>query len=165
MCPTVCFNKETQDILKCVYEVGKDTGEPSPLCAWLTGSALTNSSQYNASQNSTSNGTKTNQESSNSAQFESNISKLPVGERVAAVKTKVAEVAEKNGWVKDRIYSKMNNRDVYKDPKTGDLYSVDSQHGRFEKCNSKGMHQGEVNIDLVQTKPADLSGGHDLSVK
>lgn len=90
---------------------------------------------------------------------------MPVGERIAAVKTKAAEVAERNGWFKERAYSKINNRDVFKDPKTGELYSLDTQHGRFEKCNSKGKHQGEINIDLSQTKPADSSGSHDLIVK
>jgi hypothetical protein len=28
--------------------------------------------------------------------------------------------------------------------------------------NSKGKHQGEVDFNLNQTKPADKSGGHDL---
>ena len=97
--------------------------------------------------------------------FEENISKMQPGERVATVKTEAAKVAEQNGWVKDRTCSKMNDREVYKDPKTGEIYSVDTQHGRFEKCNSKGKHQGEVNFDLEQTKPADSSGKHDVRVK
>lgn len=64
--------------------------------------------------------------------------KLPPAERVAAVKMKVKEVAKSNGLIKDSKLSKINSRDVYKDPKTGDLYSVDTQHGRFEKTNNKG---------------------------
>jgi len=102
---------------------------------------------------------------SNVAEFEKNISTMPPGERVATVKGEAAKVADRNGWVKDRTYSKMNDREVYRDPKTGDLYSVDTQHGRFEKCTSKGKHQGEVNFDLKQTKPADSSGKHNLRVK
>ncbi len=29
----------------------------------------------------------------------------------------------------------------YRDSKTGNLYAVDSQHGRFEMLNAKGKHQ------------------------
>ncbi|MGE6630410.1 colicin E3/pyocin S6 family cytotoxin [Bacillus sp. NPDC077027] len=90
---------------------------------------------------------------------------MPPAERVAAVKIKVQEVAKSNSLIKDSKLSKMNGRDVYKDPKTGDLYSVDTQHGRFEKTNSKGKHQGEVDFDFKQTKPADASGGHNLKIK
>jgi hypothetical protein len=47
----------------------------------------------------------------------------------------------------------------------GNLYAVDSQHGRFEMLNAKGKHKGEVNFDFEQTKPADNSGGHNLKMK
>ncbi|MCK6163002.1 transposase [Bacillus sp. NMCC4] len=97
--------------------------------------------------------------------FEKSLVKLPPAERVAAVKIKVKEVAKSNGLIKDSKLSKINSRDVYKDPKTGDLYSVDTQHGRFEKTNNKGKHQGEVDFDFKQTKPADASGGHNLKIK
>ncbi|MBG9815998.1 T7SS effector LXG polymorphic toxin [Bacillus safensis] len=97
--------------------------------------------------------------------FEKSLVKLPPAERVAAVKMKVKEVAKSNGLIKDSKLSKINSRDVYKDPKTGDLYSVDTQHGRFEKTNNKGKHQGEVDFDFKQTKPADASGGHNLKIK
>ncbi|NMD72720.1 hypothetical protein HHO41_21060 [Bacillus sp. DNRA2] len=97
--------------------------------------------------------------------FEKSLVKLPPAERVAAVRTKVQEVAKNNGLIKDSKLSKINGRDVYKDPKTGDLYSVDTQHGRFEKTNSKGKHQGEVDFDFKPTKPADVSGGHNLKIK
>ncbi len=83
--------------------------------------------------------------------FEKLISKLPAGERVALVKTQAANVAEQNGWVKDTKLSTMNSRDIYQDPNTGNLYSVDTQHGRFEMTNSKGKYLGEVNFDLTQT--------------
>jgi len=67
---------------------------------------------------------------------------LPLGKRVATVSSKAEEVAKNAGLVKDSKLSKINGRDMYKDPKTGDLYSVDTQHGRFEKTNSKGKHLG-----------------------
>ncbi|WHX80068.1 colicin E3/pyocin S6 family cytotoxin [Priestia flexa] len=97
--------------------------------------------------------------------FEKSIVKLPPAERVATVRSKAQEVAKNAGLVKDSKLSKINGRDVYKDPKTGDLYSVDTQHGRFEKTNSKGKHQGEVDFDFMPTKPAGASGGHNLKVK
>lgn len=57
----------------------------------------------------------------------------------------------------------MTYNNVYRDSKTGKLYAVDSQHGRFEMHNAKGKHQGEANVDFEQTKPADKSGEHDLN--
>lgn len=93
--------------------------------------------------------------------FEKSLVKLPPAERVATVRSKAQEVAKSAGLVKDSKLSKINGRTVYKDPKTGDLYSVDTQHGRFEKTNSKGKHQGE----MISTKPADASGGHNFKVK
>lgn len=97
--------------------------------------------------------------------FEKSIVKLSPAERVATVKSKAQEIAKNVGLVKDSKLSKINGRDVYKDPKTGDLYSVDTQHGRFEKTNSKGKHLGEVDFDFKSTKPADPSGNHNLKVK
>jgi len=99
------------------------------------------------------------------AGFEKRISKLPPNERVAAVKEKAKEVAKDNGLVKDSNASKKTGRDVYKDPQTGDLYSVDTQHGRFEHLNKKGKHLGEVDFDFNTTKPADTSGRHDINIK
>ncbi|MDA7026651.1 T7SS effector LXG polymorphic toxin [Bacillus sp. CLL-7-23] len=97
--------------------------------------------------------------------FEKSLVKLPPAERVATVKLKAQEVAKKAGLVKESKLSKINSRDVYKDPKTGDLFSVDTQHGRFEKTNRKGKHQGEIDFDFKPTKPADTSGGHNLKIK
>jgi len=50
---------------------------------------------------------------------------------------------------------------VYRD-KDGNLHSVDTQHGRFEKLDKRGKHQGEFDIDGKQKKPADKSEKHDL---
>lgn len=93
--------------------------------------------------------------------FEESIFDKSAGERVAAVRTKADAVAKSNQWEKDNRVSKMENRTVYKD-KDGNYWSVDTQHGRLEKLDSKGRHQGEYDMDLNLKKPADPSGGHDL---
>jgi hypothetical protein len=54
-----------------------------------------------------------------------------------------AAKASKNGLERNRNLSKKNGRDIYTD-KNGNLYSVDTQHGRFEKIDSKGRHVEEV---------------------
>ena len=99
------------------------------------------------------------------AQFEKYISTLPPGERVAHVKSAAASVTVKNGMTKDNKLSRINGRDVYK-AKDGNLYALDTQHGRFEVINPKsGRHLGEVDFDFMQIKRPDTSGGHDLRVK
>lgn len=97
--------------------------------------------------------------------FEKKISTMNVNERVALIRTTAMETAQQNNWKKDSRLSKQNGRDVYVDPKTGNYYALDTQHGRFEVVNKKGKHQGEVDFNLNPTKPADRSGGHDLKVK
>ncbi|OWT47256.1 hemolysin BL-binding protein [Bacillus sp. K2I17] len=96
------------------------------------------------------------------AAFDKKIAKMSVNERVAEIKTVSREVANQKGWKKDNKRTKMNKREVYYDKKTDTYYAIDTQHGRFEVVNSKGKHQGEVDFNLNQTKPADKSGGHDL---
>lgn len=87
-------------------------------------------------------------------------------DRVAAIKAEINRIVKEKGLIKDNKLSKINNRDIYQDPNTGELYAVDTQHGRFEKINSKnGKHLGEVDIDFNPTKPADKSGGHDIKIK
>ncbi|PXV84119.1 putative cytotoxic protein [Lachnotalea glycerini] len=98
-------------------------------------------------------------------EFEKRISKMSPNERVAAVKEKASKVAKEKNLVKDSKLSKRNGRDIYKDPKTGEYYAVDSQHGRFEHLNKRGKHIGEVDFDFNSTKSADSSGGHDIYVK
>jgi filamentous hemagglutinin len=108
----------------------------------------------------------TNKGISKVTDFEKEISKMSPNDRVAAVKTEVNSIVNKRGLIKDNKLSKINNRDVYQDPNTGELYAVDTQHGRSEKINSKnGKHLGEVNFDFNPTKSADKSGGHDLKLK
>jgi len=76
----------------------------------------------------------------------------------------LAAKAAQHGWTKDGKVSKRNNTTVYRD-KDGNYWAEDTQHGRFEKCNSKGKHQGEFDIDLeFQKDSIHTSGGHDLSI-
>ena len=103
--------------------------------------------------------------SETAADFEKRISKLAPEERVAAVKERAKEVAQQRGLIKDSRLSKMNGRDIYKDSKTGEYYSLDTQHGRFEYLNRKGQHIGEVDFDFNSTKPADVSGRHNINIK
>ena len=102
---------------------------------------------------------------SSTKEFNEAISKMDTSERAATVKQEARAVADNNGLSKNNKLSRINNRDVYSDPKTKDLYAVDSQHGTFEHCNRRGKHLGEVDFDFNNTKPADTSGQHDLIVK
>ena len=97
--------------------------------------------------------------------FNEKISKMAPSDRVANVKQTAKDIADKAGLKKDSRVSKLNGRDVYVDPKTGNYYSVDTQHGTFEVTNSRGKHLGECDYNFNGTKPADTSGGHDLKVK
>lgn len=98
-------------------------------------------------------------------QFVDEIKKLPPGERVAAVKEVASAKAKKYGWgEKNKNLSKKNNRDIYTD-KDGNHWSVDTQHGTFEKLNKRGKHQGEYNVDLDFNEGSiDPSGGHDIQI-
>ena len=101
----------------------------------------------------------------NVEEFETNISKLPANIRVATIIEKANEIAKMRGLVKDNKLSKINKRIVYKDKNTGDFYSLDTQHGRFEHLNKGGKHLGEVNFNFEPTKNADNSGKHDIKIK
>ena len=96
--------------------------------------------------------------------FEEELVKLPPGERVAKIKEKVKEVASEFNLVKNTTLSKKTGRDVYTD-KDGYLYSLDTQHGRFEKLDKNGKHIDEVNFNLESMNKTDTSGGHNLNVK
>lgn len=97
--------------------------------------------------------------------FEASLSKLPPGERVAIVKETVNKVVFEQGMVKDNKLTKLNNRDVYRGA-DGNLYALDTQHGRFEAVSPKGKHLGEVDFSMQKIPNSiDKSGGHDLKVK
>nr|WP_277268659.1 hemagglutinin repeat-containing protein [Pantoea septica] len=97
--------------------------------------------------------------------FEASLSRLPPGERVAIVKETVNKIVVEQGMVKDSKLTKLNNRDVYRGL-DGNLYALDTQHGRFEAVSPKGKHLGEVDFSMQEIpNSVDKSGGHDLKVK
>ncbi|CNI82267.1 adhesin/hemagglutinin [Yersinia rohdei] len=97
--------------------------------------------------------------------FEKNLAFLSPRERVAMVEETAPQVAAANGMVKDNKLTKLNNRDVYRGL-DGNLYALDTQHGRFEAVTSKGKHLGEVDFYMQKIpNTIDKSGGHDLKVK
>ena len=97
--------------------------------------------------------------------FEASLFKLPPGERVAIVKQTAAKVVAEHGLIKDNKLTKMNNRDVYRGT-DGNLYALDTQHGRFEVVTPQGKHVMEVNFAMKEIPDSkDKSGGHNLRVK
>ena len=97
--------------------------------------------------------------------FEASLFKLPPGERVAIVKQTAAKVVAEHGLIKDSKLTKMNNRDVYRGT-DGNLYALDTQHGRFEVVTPQGKHVMEVNFAMKEIPDSkDKSGGHNLRVK
>ncbi|MBN1084460.1 hypothetical protein JNO12_04870 [Erwinia aphidicola] len=98
--------------------------------------------------------------------FEKSLASLPPGERVAIIKQTAPKVAAENGMVKDNQLTKKNGgRDVYRG-QDGNLYALDTQHGRFEVVSPKGKHLGEVDFSMQNIPNSiDKSGGHDLKVK
>lgn len=86
-------------------------------------------------------------------------------ERIAVIRVKLTEVAQAKGWKKENGLTEMNKRIIYKDPSTGGYWAFDTQHGRFEKLDKKGRHQGEYDIDLKFIEGSiDDSGGHDIKL-
>ena len=61
---------------------------------------------------------------SSTKEFNEEISKMDSNERVATVKQEARAVADNKGLSKNNKLSRINNRDVYSDPKTKDLYAV-----------------------------------------
>ncbi|WP_244986460.1 VENN motif pre-toxin domain-containing protein [Rosenbergiella epipactidis] len=98
--------------------------------------------------------------------FEKSLASLPPRERVAIVKQAAPKAAAKHGMVKDNLLTKKNGgRDVYRG-QDGNLYALDTQHGRFEVVSPKGKHLGEVDFAMQKIPNSiDKSGGHDLKVK
>jgi hypothetical protein len=82
---------------------------------------------------------KTEFQLSKAEQFEKGLVHLPPGERVAVVKQTSKNLATQNGWEKDARLSALNSRDVYKSP-DGYLYSLDTQHGAWEKSILEQAH-------------------------
>ncbi|MCW5284257.1 hypothetical protein D5043_08225 [Verminephrobacter eiseniae] len=94
--------------------------------------------------------------------FHASLRNLHHNERIARIRSKLAEVAKNNGWKKNSRLSRMNKRDVYDAP-DGIKYSVDTYHGTFEKIDRHGNHMGEYNIDMeLIPHSLDRSGRHNL---
>lgn len=99
-------------------------------------------------------------------QLNDEIKNLPANERVPIVRETTKAKAEKYGWNENMNLKKKNQgRDIYTD-KDGNHWSVDTQHGEFEKLDKKGRHQGAFDIDLnpIKGKGPDMSGRHDIKV-
>ncbi len=97
--------------------------------------------------------------------FEKNLAFLSPRERVVLVKEAAPQVAAVNGMIKDNKLTKLNNRDVYRGL-DGNLYALDTQHGRFEVVTSEGKHLGEVDFSMQKIpNTIDKSGRHNLKVK
>jgi hypothetical protein len=101
----------------------------------------------------------------NARDFADRIRQLPTNERVALVESTAERFASRYGWEYDNRLSRLNNRSVYRDPASGELYGVDTQHGTFERCSPSGKHMGEYNFLRDHIDPADPSGRHDLHVR
>jgi hypothetical protein len=81
-----------------------------------------------------------------------------VSEGVTFILQTAAERAAAMGWTpKPQIETFNRGRTVYGDGSS--YYSVDTQHGRFEKTNLSGKHQGEVNFDGAEISALDRKHG------
>jgi len=142
------------------YEAQKESyGQYIPLVAGAVLGRGGKKGKKNSGDNSNN-----NVKNNSAKDFEKEISSLPPGERVARIKEKVQEVVKTHKLNKDKTLSKKTGRDVYTDA-SGNIYSVDTQHGRFEKLNKRGQYISEVDFDLNPTGKVDTSGGHNLNVK
>ena len=101
----------------------------------------------------------------NAAEFESELVRLSSRERVAKILDKAREISKRMGWKKTSLSSRNGGREIYYDANSKKYYAVDTQHGRFELCNKRGKHLGELKMDLTPVKGSmDTSGGHDIFV-
>ena len=101
----------------------------------------------------------------NAAEFESELVRLSSRERVAKILDKAREISKRMGWKKTSLSSRNGGREIYYDANSNKYYAVDTQHGRFELCNKRGKHLGELKMDLTPVKGSvDASGGHDIFV-
>ncbi|WP_244640678.1 RHS repeat-associated core domain-containing protein [Pseudomonas fluorescens] len=100
------------------------------------------------------------------SEFERSLAFLPPAERVPVVRGMADQVARSRSWTRAKKVERLNNgRTVYTDGKY--YYSLDTQHGRFEKIDmKKGKHLGEVDMNTSPIPNSlDPSGKHDLRVR
>ena len=153
-----------------IVSVGESAGALEAI-AGLTaaGNAAWNGSNLGKDLNDLVQAIKNNQtpegSTDSSKDFYEQTKNLPTNERVAAYKEKASEVAAENGWVKDSNMSKRSGHTVYRDTKTGEYYSLDTQHGTFEHISSRGKHIEEVDFELNIVSGADKTGQHDFNIR
>jgi hypothetical protein len=92
------------------------------------------------------------------------LAKLPPGERVAKIKGDLSNDATGRGWEKDKQVSKLNDRSIYRD-RAGNYWSMDTQHGTWEKLDNRGRHQGEFDRNLKRVSGPDRSGKHNIKAR
>ncbi|MDC9591022.1 hypothetical protein PSI23_17445 [Xenorhabdus sp. XENO-10] len=100
------------------------------------------------------------------SEFEKSLVQLCADERVVVVKKMAEKVAKQHHWTRAKNIEKLNRgRIIYQDKKY--YYSIDTQHGRFEKIGKKlGNHLGEIDMGLRFIEGSiDNKGGHNLRVK
>jgi hypothetical protein len=97
--------------------------------------------------------------------FLARIRNLSQVERIAIIEQTAGQVAAARGMEYDAGLSALNRRSVYRDLGTGELYSVDTYHGSFERCSETGRHLEEVRFDFTHLDDRDTTGGHDLEVR
>ena len=74
------------------------------------------------------------------------------------------QVASSRSWTRAKNIERLNpKRTIYTDGIN--FYSLDTQHGRFEKLNKKGKHMGEVDMCLNEKGKQDSSSEHDIRIK
>lgn len=80
-----------------------------------------------------------------------------------------AEVAARNGYVRDNKIEKLNRkaiRHIFKYKGEDTIYiSIDVEHGAIEVFNSKGKHQGEYGYKGELLSLSDKMGKHDIIIK
>lgn len=99
-------------------------------------------------------------------EFEKALAKLPTNERIALIRDMASKVASNRNWRRATNIERLNRgRTIYTDGRH--YYSVDTQHGRFERTALKsGKHLGEVDMGVNPIlNSLDPSGGHDLRIK
>jgi len=107
--------------------------------------------------------------SKRTADFEKSLVQLPPGERVAKIREAVQDIVITLGWKRDKTIEKLNlGRTIYRAP-DGTLYSLDTQHARWESINGKtGRHMGESYLyepSRLVPNSIVLKGDHDLRVR
>ncbi len=80
-----------------------------------------------------------------------------------------AEVAARNGYVRDNKIEKLNRkaiRHIFKYKGDDTIYiSIDVEHGAIEVFNSKGKHRGEYGYKGELLSSSDKMGKHDIIIK